>query len=439
MTGTDFTDRRGFLRVAGGLAAGAVLRPHAAARVAPAVRLARGRSAEELAQDEDFWFPVQQAFSVDRSLINLNNGGVSPAPETVMSAVRRYDAYSNHAPPKTAWRDLRPNVENVRTRLAKAFGSDREEIAIVRNATEALDNVLFGIDLEPGDEIITTDQDYGSMLSALEQRVARDGAVLTKVRVPTPAPSAAALVEIFERTFTDRTRLVLVCHVVNLTGQIFPIAAICEAAHRRGIQVVVDGAHSFAHFPFTRDDLGDCDYFGTSLHKWLNAPIGTGMLYVRRDRVSELWPLFGQKEPGSEDVRKFESYGTYPVGDRLAIAEALTFHESIGVARKAARLRYLRDRWIAPLEAHDRIRLHAATNDVDSCAIATVGIDGVESDALGRHLMKEHRVVTTTIRHADVDGIRVTPGIYTTPREVDLFAEAMLGVIESGIPTGDER
>ncbi len=429
-------DRRSFLAQAGGLLTvpllGGVLVEGAAARVRRVAAAAAGRSPEEVAADEDFWFPVQQAFAVDRSLINLNNGGVSPAPESVMSAVRRHDAYSNHAPAKTAWRDLRPSVENVRTRLAASFGADREEIAIVRNATEALDNVLFGVDLAPGDEVVTTDQDYGSMLSALEHRVARHGIVLKKVKPPTPSPSADALVRIFAEALTDRTKLVLVCHVVNLTGQIFPIREICRIAHARGVRVLVDGAHSFAHFPFTRDDL-DCDFFGTSLHKWLNAPIGSGMLYVKREHVKGLWPLFGQLAVGADDVRKFESYGTYPVGDRLAIAEALTFHEALGADRKAARLRYLRDRWVERLKDDPRVRLHAAPNDVDSCAIATVGVEGVDSGALGRHLMRAHRIVTTTIGHEDVDGVRVTPGIYTTLREVDLFADAMLHVLEHGI------
>lgn len=429
-------DRRGFFACAGGLLAGPLLGglliPGATAQVAGRVRRADGRSADDLARDEDFWFTIQQAFAVDRSLINLNNGGVSPAPETVMSAVRRHDAYSNHAPSKTAWRDLRPNVENVRTRLAASFGAHREEIAIVRNATEALDNVLFGVDLAPGDEVVTSDQDYGSMLSALEHRVARHGIVVKKVSLPTPAPSAEALVGAFEAAISDRTKLVLVCHVVNLTGQILPIRDICRVAHARGARVVVDGAHSFAHFPFTRDEL-ECDYFGTSLHKWLNAPIGTGMLYVKRELVKGLWPLFGQMDVGADDVRKFESYGTYPVGDRLAIAEALTFHEGIGVERKAARLRYLRDRWVARFRDDPRVRLHAHPNVADSCAIATVGIVGVDSGALGRHLMREHRIVTTTITHAVIDGIRVTPGIYTTLREVDLFADALTDVLENGI------
>lgn len=408
---------------------GAVLVPGAAARVLPALRPFAAGSPEELAADEDFWFPVQQAFAVDRSLINLNNGGVSPAPGPVMDALRRYDEYSNHAPARTMWRVLQPEYETVRTRLARLFGAHAEEVAITRNATESLDNLIFGLDLAPGDEVLTTDQDYPSMLQAWEQRAAREGLVLRKIAVPTPAPSQDALYDAFAAAMTERTRVILVSHVVNLTGQVFPVRRINELGRARGAAVIVDGAHSFAHFPFDRDSI-DCDFFGTSLHKWLCAPIGSGLLYVRKERIPEVWPLFGQGEAG--DIRKFEGIGTHPAGHRLAISEAVVFHEAIGAARKAARLRFLRDRWADRFDGDPRVRFHANRNDVDSGAIATVGIDGIEPGEIYQTLFREHRIVTSPIQHDSVKGVRVTPSIYTTVEEIDMFADAFADILANG-------
>jgi len=432
----EATSRRSFLSQAGGLlSAGlitAVLRPKASAGVEPAIRAAGNRPARLLASDEDFWAEIQRAFTVDRSLINLNNGGTSPAPGVAMEALRRFDEYSNHAPVVTMWRHLQPEYETVRARLALSFGCQPDEIAITRNATESLDNVIFGLELQPGDEVLTTDQDYGSMLAALHQRELREGIVVKKVRVPTPAPSQDALLEAFQAGLTDKTRAILICHVVNLTGQIYPVRRVVDLARPLGIEVIVDGAHSYAHFPFERDDL-QCDYFGTSLHKWLCAPIGSGMLYVNRRKIEKVWPLFGQGEPRSDDIRKYELIGTHPAGHRLAISEALTFHESIGAERKAARLRYLRDRWADRFAGDPRVTFHAPLNDVDSCAIATVGLENVEPGDLAQHLFKEHRIIVTAIQHDDVQGIRVTPSVYTTLREVDMFADALSQALEHGV------
>ena len=426
---SESTSRRGFFFAAAGGAAvalsGSGLRhAMAAARAAP-----RGVGADELAMDEDFWGEIQRAFHVDRSLINLNNGGVSPAPETAMESLRRYDEHSNHAPARTMWRELGPQEETVRRRLARTFGCDVEEVAITRNATESLDNLIFGLDLRPGDEILSTTQDYGTMLSAAQQRVDREGLVLRKLAPPTPAASQDDLFRLFADGISARTRVILVSHVVNITGQIFPVGRICRHARERGIEVIVDGAHSFGLFPCTRDEL-DCDYFGTSLHKWLNAPVGAGMLYVRRQKIERVWPLFGQGK--RDDIRKFEGIGTHPASHRLAIADAIALHDSIGVERKASRLRYLRDRWCDRFAGDPRFSFHALRNDVDSCAIATVGVRGVATNDLYKELWSRGRVVVSPIGHAGVDGIRVTPGIYTTVEEIDVFAD-LLGEIVGNV------
>lgn len=404
--------------------------PGAAARIAPIAARAAGATDRDLAGDEDFWFQVQQAFAVDRSIINLNNGGVSPAPGPVMDALRRHDEYSNHAPARTMWRVLDPECETVRARLAGVFGADPEEIAITRNATESLNTILLGLPMQAGDEILTTDQDYPNMLQACEQRVAREGVQLRKIKVPTPAADQDALFAAFEEAIGPRTRVILVSHVVNITGQIYPVARICRLARSRGIDVVVDGAHSFVHFPFDRDELG-CDFFGTSLHKWLCAPIGSGLLYVRKERIPEVWPLLGLGSP--DDIRKFETIGTHPAAHRLAISEAVVFHESIGTARKAARLRYLRDRWADRFEDDPRVRFHARRNDVDSAAIATVGVEGITPTALYGALWQRHRIVTSPINHEDVQGVRVTPSVYTTVGEIDVFSDALADLIANGV------
>ncbi len=432
----DPSTRRHFL-LGGARAAGvslltAVLVPGGGLHAARVVRQVNGRTDDDLAQDEDFWLEIQRSFAVDRSLINLNNGGVSPAPGVVMDAMRRFDEYSNHAPARTMWRDLQPEYETVRSRLARVFGCDAEEVAITRNATEALDNLIFGVDLAPGDEVLTTNQDYPTMLSAWRHRVARHGVVLRTVALPTPAPSLDALARVFEENLSDRTRVVLLSHVVNLTGQILPVRRIVDRCRDRGIEVFVDGAHSFCQVPFARDDL-DCDYFGTSLHKWLCGPIGSGMLYVRSDKVKSIWPLFGQMDVASDDVRKFEAVGTHPASHRLAISEALVFHEAIGAARKAARLRFLRDRWALRFKEEPRVRFHAKLDAADSCSFATIGIDGIDPGELTAYLWRRHCIVTSPVIHEDVNGVRVTPSIYTTTAEVDLFGEALSDVLEHGL------
>jgi isopenicillin-N epimerase len=403
---------------------------HALAAVAD-----RPGSPEEVAADEAFWFEVQQAFTMDRSLVNLNNGGVSPAPAVVQEAMKRHLDYSNSAPPAYAlWQVLEPQRETVRQRLARSFGCDPEEIALTRNASEGLQTCQLGFDLQRGDEVLTTNQDYPRMLTTWDQRARRDGIVIKTFSLPVPAEDDDEVVELFRREITPKTRVILMCHIVNVTGQILPVRRVVEMARERGIPVIVDGAHSFAHFQFRHEDLG-CDYYATSLHKWLFAPHGTGMLYVRRDKIPGLWPLMAAPAEMDADVRKYEEIGTHPAAPYLAIADALTFHEGIGPARKEARLRYLTARWAAPLARDERARLHTSLRPGRSCGIATVEIVGVEPGRLADHLWKRHRILVTPIVHPEFQGIRVTPSVYTTLEEIDRFREAMAEVMEKGVPS----
>jgi selenocysteine lyase/cysteine desulfurase len=405
----------------------------ALARAASATRALAGRPPEEVAADEDYWREIQQAFTVNRAYINLNNGGVSPSPRVVQEAMKRYLDLSNEAPVYTMWQLLEPQIESVRRGLARAFGCDPEEMAITRNASEALEIVQLGLDLERGDEILTTNQDYPRMLTTWRQRERRDGVVLRTISFPVPPPSLQDLVDRFARALTPRTKVIHLCHITNLTGQIFPVKAVCALARERGIEVVVDGAHAFGLFPFTLADL-DCDYYGTSLHKWLLAPHGTGFLYVRRSKIRSLWPLMAAPKEMDDNVRKFEEIGTHPAANHNAIAEALVFQETIGLDRKAARLRYLRDRWMKRLSGQKGVRIHTSFDPAMSCAIGNVGLEGVDTAKLAQHLFDRRRVIVVPILHEEFQGLRVTPNVYTTLDEVDVFAEEMERVIAKGLP-----
>jgi len=352
--------RRAFLRTGGiGAAAFAAFTNESLARVTAAASRAAGRDVSDLARDENYWREIQQAFTLDRTVINLNNGGCCPSPRVVHEAFKRYLDISNQAPVYHMWQILEPNIETVRRRLAAEFGCDPEEMAITRNASEALQIAQLGIDLNAGDEIVTTNQDYGRMLDTWDQRVQRDGVTLKKISFPVPPASMDDLADRLLGAVTARTKVLHFCHITNLTGQIFPVRRICDAARAKGIKTIVDGAHAFAHFPFRGSDLG-CDYYGTSLHKWLLAPIGTGFLYVRRENIESLWPLQPASAKRAKDIRKFEEIGTHPAANHNAIAEALGFHEGIGSERKASRLRYLRNRWADRLRANPRIRIHTS-------------------------------------------------------------------------------
>ncbi len=390
-------------------------------------------SPQEAAANESLWFEVQQAFTVDRSLINLNNGGVSPSPAVVQNAMKRHLDYSNDAPPYTMWRILEPQREGVRKRMARMFACDPEEVAFTRNASEGLQICQLGIDLQPGDEVLTTNQDYGRMITTFQQRERREGIVLKQFSIPVPAEDPAEIVAAYQKNITEKTKVLLMCHMINLTGQILPVKEVVAMARQRGLPVIVDGAHSFAHFDFTAKDL-DCDYFATSLHKWLFAPHGTGLLYVRKEKIGGLWPMMAAPEKMDSDIRKYEEIGTHPAANTLAIAEALAFHEGIGGKRKEARMVFLRDRWAKRLLAHDRVRLHTSLRAGLACGLATVQIEGVDSGDLTSHLWKDHRIIVTPIKHDEFQGIRVTPNVYTTLGELDRFSEAMEAVVKDGLP-----
>lgn len=430
-------DRRKFLSSAGKGLGLAVLSSATVASMLNEVKAA-GRSIDHLspidaAMDEDFWTTIQQAFSVTRGIINLNNGGVSPSPRMVTEAFVRYTWQQEDATAYTMWRILEPQSETIRTGLAEMFGCSPEEIAITRNASESLEILLMGMDLKNGDEILANTQDYPRMLTTLRQRELREGIKLNLVKVPIAPSDINDIAAAYERAVTPKTRLILISHQINITGQITPVKKVCEMARARGIETIVDGAHSFAQFDFKRDDLG-CDYFGTSLHKWTYAPKGTGLLYVSKDKIPKIWALMASEDKNKNDIRKFEEIGTHSAAMRLAIGEAVLFNRAIGGKRKEERLRFLSRYWMNNLKAIPKVGFNTSFDPAQSCAIANFKIDGVDPVKLGGYLMDRHHIFTTPIVHPEFTGIRITPNVYTTLWELDRFCEVVADIAKKGLP-----
>jgi isopenicillin-N epimerase len=396
-----------------------------------AEEVAGGRAGNEVAGDEDYWSEVRRAFDADRTLINLNHGGVAPAPSSVLEGMIRDLRFSNVAPAFHMWDVLEPRIESVRRELAREFGCDPEEMAITRNASEALQILIAGIDLKRGDEVVISDQNYGRMQTAWDQRSRRDGVVVKKISLGGPNPSPDDVVARFRAAMTERTRVVEITHVVNLTGNVLPVREVVAMARERGAETFVDGAHAFAHFPFKRDDLG-CDYYATSLHKWLLAPIGTGFLHVKKASIPRIWPLMAAGASMTEDIRKFEEIGTHPAANHNAIAAALSFHRAIGAERKIARLRFLRNRWASRLaDASPRARLLSPSESERSCGIGLLHVDGIDPQTLKQRLWDKNRIITVAIKHAEFSGLRVTPNVDTAVEEVDVFVDAVLKAIKA--------
>jgi isopenicillin-N epimerase len=411
---------------------------------APAARRAHGRAQLEErragdpradAVDEDYWAQVARLFPLDRSLLNLNHGGIHPTCSAALDARERHDRAAQSAPPHALWRVQAPRREVVRAALARLAGVDAEELALVRNASEGLEILQLGFDLEPGDELLASDQDYPRMLQTFAQREEREGLRLVTFPLPTPAEDPEAIVAAYREHITARTRLILVSEMVFLNGQVCPVGAISALGRERGIPVIVDGAHGFAHLPRS---LGDAriDFYATSLHKWLAAPHGTGLLFVRRERIGEVWPLMAPPAGMETDVRKFEEIGTHPLAPFLAVAEALDLHEAIGPERKYARLVHLREYWIRALEEHFPARVRRLTPRGPGMAggLATVALEGVDAVALSGHLWRRHHILTTAIDHPDVRGLRVSPSVTTRPADLDRFVAAVADVLHNGLP-----
>lgn len=428
------TSRRSFFKKSFSVAGTLSLAPLAASAiaedVADALTSLNTFSPDLATEQEDLWERMAQAYTVNPNLINLNNGGVSPQPKVVQDAVDRYYHYSNETPTYYMWHILDKGREPVRKKLADLAGVSHQTIAVNRNATESLATVTWGLSLSKGDEIIMTKQDYPNMIQAWKQKEMRDGVKITWLNFVLPIEDEESVVKAFIAATTSKTKIWHITHMINWTGQIMPVKRLCEEARKRNIISIVDGAHTFAHMDYSIRDFNP-DYFGTSLHKWLCAPFGTGMLYVKQENIAPLWPLFPNDKPQSDDIRKFETLGTRSFAPEQAIGQAVDFHNAIGSKRKEERLRFLKNYWCEKVQKHPRIRLNISLKPEYACALGSFSVDGMEPEIMTGKLMNEYQIHTVSIKWENISGIRVTPHVYTTLRDLDRFVEAVLKIASS--------
>jgi len=421
-------DRRIFLKqaaaLAGAFSVNSLFSQAHAANWQAASEKVKNLNAQEVARDEDYWSVIQRAYTVNPNIINLNNGGVSPSPQVVQQAVERYNQLSNEGPSYYMWHILDQGREPLREKLATLAGTSPDEIAINRNATEALNTIIYGLDLKAGDEVIGTKQDYPHMIQAYRQRASREGIVYKQLSFDFPIEDDEQIVRAYEHAITPKTKLLHVTHMINWVGQIMPVRKICDMAHAKGIEVIVDGAHSFGLMDFQIPDL-HCDYFGTSLHKFLSAPIGSGMLWIKKEKISKVWTLLCDDHPLSGDIRKFENLGTRSFPIEQGIGEAINFHEGIGSKRKEERIRYLKNYWATRVQHIPKVKLHTSLDPKYSCAICGVSIDGMTPGQLDNDLFNRYKIHTVGIVWENISCVRVTPHVYTTLPDLDKLVRAI--------------
>jgi selenocysteine lyase/cysteine desulfurase len=384
----------------------------------------------EAAADDDLWARMAQAYTVTPNILNLNNGGVSPQPKVVQDAVDRYYHLSNEAPTYYMWQILDKGREPLRRKLADLAGVSAEELAVDRNTTEALGTFTWGIDMSRGDEIVMTRQDYPNMIHAWKQREMREGIKISWINLNLPVDNDDVVLKAYIDATTPKTRIWHITHLITWTGQVLPAAKLCAEARRRGIMTIVDAAHSFAHLDYKISDL-NCDYFGTSLHKWLCAPFGTGLMYVKKDLIAKTWPLFPTDTPKSDNIRKFEALGTRSFAPEQAIGQAVDFHNAIGSRRKQERLHYLKTYWCTAVSKNPRVKLHISLKPEYSCALGTFSIDGIDVGDISTRLFSEYQIHTVSIKWENVNAVRVTPHVYTTTKDLDRFVDAVLKIAVS--------
>jgi selenocysteine lyase/cysteine desulfurase len=420
--------RRKFIQqaamLAGAFSANSLFNQLHAADIASANQKVNHLSPIDVAADEDYWSVIQQAFTVSPGIINLNNGGVSPSPRIVQEAVERYNKLSNEGPSYFMWRILDQGREPLREKLAALAGADKEEIAVNRNATEALNTVIYGLELKAGDEVIGTKQDYPNMINAWKQRATREGIVYKQISFKFPIENDEEIVHAYEQAITDKTKIIHVTHIINWVGQIMPVKKIADMAHKHGIEVVCDGAHSFGLLDFNIPDLG-CDYFGTSLHKFLSAPIGSGMLWIKKEKIEKIWPLVCNDNPKGDNIRKFESLGTRSFPIEQGIGEAVNFQTAIGSKRKEERIRYLKNYWVNKVKDVPKVKINTSLNAKYSCAICGVSVDGMTPGELDSALFNNYKIHTVGIVWENISCVRITPHVYTRLQDLDKLAKAI--------------
>jgi selenocysteine lyase/cysteine desulfurase len=428
-------NRRNFVKqlglMAGAFSANSLFNQAHAAQFEHINLLKQDVSAKDLAMDEDYWSIIQQSYTTSPSLINLNNGGVSPSPRIVQEAVERFNKMSNEGPSYYMWRILDQGREPLRYKLAQLAGADPEEIAVNRNATEALNTVIFGLNLKAGDEVIGTKQDYPNMINAWKQRAQRDGIVYNQISFKFPIENDEEIVAGFEKAITPKTKIIHITHIINWIGQILPVKKITDMAKKHGIETIVDGAHSFGLLDYKIPELGG-DYFGTSLHKFLSAPIGSGMLWIKKEKIEKIWPLVCNDKPNGTDIRKFETLGTRSFPIEQGIGEAVNFQNGIGSKRKEERIRYLKNYWASRVQNIPKVKIHTSFKDEYACAICGVSVDGMTPGELDSALFGNYKIHTVGIVWENISCVRITPHVYTRIQDLDKLVMAIDTIAKKG-------
>jgi selenocysteine lyase/cysteine desulfurase len=414
-------NKRDFVRTAAGTAAASLFFPDLATLFERVANV----PAETLAPDERFWAQIRSKFRINKDWINLENGYYCYQPEENLN---RFFQHARDINLQASWYMRNSRLKDkarVAAKLADMAGCKPEELIITRNTTESLDTVISGFDWKPGDEAVMCSHDYGAMQDQFRLMARRYGMTNKVIEVPLDPKSDDEIVQLYANALTSKTKLLMVPHMINITGHILPVAKIADMAHARGVPVMVDGAHCFAHFEYKIADL-HCDYYGASLHKWLSAPLGNGILYVKQDRIASLWPVWADPvSTKDDDIKKLNHTGTHPHHNDLGIEDAIDFHNMIGGKRKEERLRFLQNYWIAKVRDVPRIRINTPTDPARSCGIANVGIQGITPADMAKTLLENHRIFTVAINNSAVQGCRITPQVYTSIAELDAFVKAL--------------
>lgn len=416
--------RRNFVKKAAGIIGASALAPALSVAENLNEHFVLDSASAAALSDEDFWSYIRSCFTVNPNLINLNNGGVSPQPKQVQDAHIRYYQLSNEGPSFYMWRTLDAGREPLRKKLAAVAGVSAEEIAINRNSTEGLNTIIFGLNLKAGDEVVLSKYDYPNMMNAWKQREKRDGIKLIWLDLPLVMENDKEIVAMYESAITERTKVVHITHMINWTGQLMPAKQIADMAHKHGCEVILDAAHSFAQVDFKISDTG-ADYAAVSLHKWMCAPFGSGLLYIKKDKIKNVWALLSNNEPDGTDIRKFESLGTRSFAAEMAISEALDFHSMIGASRKEKRLRYLKNYWAEKVSKLSGVVMNTSLQDKYSCAICNVSIEGWTAAEMDAYLYDKHKIHAVAIAYEKLNGVRVTPSVYTSEKDLDVLIEAI--------------
>lgn len=378
-----------------------------------------------LAEDEKFWEGVRGGYKLKPDYINLENGYYSFMPQETLENYIKHVREINYEAAYYMRTKRFDDKKIMAAKLADLAGCSTEELIITRNTTEALDTVIGGMHWQPGDEAVMAEQDYGAMLDMFKLVAKRHGVVNKIISVPNHPKDDNEIVDLYAKAITPKTKLLMVCHIINITGQIMPVKQICNMAHAFGVKVLVDGAHAFAHFRYKIPDLG-CDYYGTSLHKWLSVPLGAGFLYVKKENIKDIWPLLGPgQDKKDEDIYRLNHTGTHPCATDLTISDAIDFYQKLGPERKEDRLRYLQQYWTRKVRTLPNIILNTPEGDQRSCAIANVGIKGMKPADMAKILLEKYKIYTVAIDYANVHGCRITPNVYTTPKDLDVLVNAL--------------